>query len=352
MAGRILKPPHPGAPKGPPTLPLQGRVKARQPLRDGDNFRPFQDVPYRQASDPLCLSALLTESGAPTYPHPPRLLHPCPTFCPVEASSGGADDGAEGRFPCAAASPVRHAGASPGHPPLRALRRHCAGGDRCARSIARRARGTGAAGQPAASDGTGAISPCVPQRPRFPTGAVIPRSPPPGRRGKVLTGHPVSCPLAPEARTRMTINAAVKRREARRLACRRFQLARIKHPGWNWRHRLDASRRASAIRSPVPRGTPRGTTGGGVPPPRLTALHPSCLSQGRPGTEGSSPGLSGAGTRGRVSMRHAGRCRFPLPPLAVGRGRGWGAFRTPAEPCRVPVGSRPRSSRRRRRPPP
>jgi hypothetical protein len=51
---------------------------------------------------------------------------------------------------------------------------------------------------------------------------------------------------------------------------------------------VHASRRASAIRSPVPRGDPRGQEAW---PPRLTALHPSRLPSGSAGTDGSNPGL-------------------------------------------------------------
>lgn len=105
--------------------------------RHGDKSRPLPSSPSAQPPDPPRLSALREKHPRETSPQPPSLPHPARTFCLVEASSGGAGDGAEGRFPCAAASPAKAPGRRREHRPFGPSRRCRAGGDRCARSIAR-----------------------------------------------------------------------------------------------------------------------------------------------------------------------------------------------------------------------
>jgi hypothetical protein len=170
-----------------PAMTRKAWHKAPEDVPDGDRFLFVRPCALGQAIDPARVSALLTESGTRTYPHLPRLPHPCPTFCPLEASSGGAGDGAEGRFPCVAALPAKAQGRRRETRPFGPFVRHCAGGDRCARSIARRAmRNRRDGAQPRPPDGTGAMSPHVPQRRGFQTGAAFPRRPWPGRRGSRL----------------------------------------------------------------------------------------------------------------------------------------------------------------------
>ena len=95
------------------------------------------------------------------------------------------------------------------------------------------------------------------------------------RRGEGLRSEAASRTTTPEARPRWMPNAAVERREARRLACGSCGLAGSSIRAIRGRG-PDASRRASATRSPVSRrsGEPLEAASW---PPRLTALHPSCL---------------------------------------------------------------------------
>lgn len=73
--------------------------------------------------------------------------------------------------PLRGGSPAKAQGASPGQPPLRPSGRHRGGGDRCARSIARRAGGAGGRGNPPAGSGRGGQPPISPANGRKPQGA-------------------------------------------------------------------------------------------------------------------------------------------------------------------------------------
>jgi hypothetical protein len=110
----------------------------------------------------------------------------------------------------------------------------------------------------------------------------------PGGRGRGGADHgscrpPRLLSSAPQARTRMTTSAAVKRREARRLAP-------VSHGSFRSRPE-GGSREPAGFGDPKsgPAGKSRRAIGGGVPPPRLTALHPSRLSEGRSGERMSKP---------------------------------------------------------------
>jgi hypothetical protein len=160
---------------------------------DGDNSAPLHKFLSRQASDPPRFFALLTESGPPTYPHPPILLHPRPTFCPVEASSGGVDDGAEGRFPVVEASPAEAPGRRREHRPFGPFGA-TAPGVTVARGASPGGREKPAGWATISPDGTGAISPMSRNGRGFHRGRQSPGAAAGEARFKALTGHPVSCP--------------------------------------------------------------------------------------------------------------------------------------------------------------
>jgi hypothetical protein len=138
----------------------------------------------------------------------------------------------------------------------------------------------------------------------------------PGGRGRGGADHgscrpPRLLSSAPQARTRMTPNAAVKRREARRLAP-------VSHGSFRSRPE-GGSREPAGFGDPKsgPAGKSRRAIGGGVPPPRLTALHPSRLSEGRSGDRMSKPrpfrrGNGEACRDGRGSAKRAAASPSPL----------------------------------------
>jgi hypothetical protein len=203
---------------GPAARPDAERAAGHRGAPAGDNSALPENSPARQTSDRPRLPALPTPSTKKTCPHRPRRRHPRPAFCPDEASSGGADDGREGGSPGRAASPAKPQGRRRDSRPFGPSRRYRAGGSRCARSIARRARGAGGRGHPPCRSGERrAKADLAGKRPE-----AAGRQPclPAGETGQTaLDAPPASCPPAPDARTRRTTNAAVKRREARRLAC-------------------------------------------------------------------------------------------------------------------------------------
>jgi hypothetical protein len=204
----------------PPTLALPsasgGRGQRCLALRTGDNSRRAALTDTPQPADPRRLSRAPQESARALIPirRTCRML-PAPSVL-VEASSGGAGDGAEGRFSRAAASPAGSRGRRREHRPFGPRGRIRAGGDRCARSSLeagerdRRVGATLSAGGPGAR-GTPRLREA---RPGAVAGSAPRRFPARDAAGRA----PSLLPRRPGRAARSTTNAAVKRREARRLA--------------------------------------------------------------------------------------------------------------------------------------
>lgn len=108
-----------------------------RPLRTGDNSSLVALAGQPQPADLPRLSRLLTETCAALSPHPPNLLHPGPTFRPHRGIVRWCGRWGGGAVPLCVGSPARAPGRRRDHRPFGPLRRCRAGGDRCARSIAR-----------------------------------------------------------------------------------------------------------------------------------------------------------------------------------------------------------------------